>query len=546
MKKILLVAIMATMCAVFASAREEARLLRFPATNGTEITFTYAGDLWSVPVAGGEARRLTSHIGFEAFAHYSPDGRSIAFTAEYDGNREVYLIPAGGGEPVRLTFTSTNPRDDMGDRMGPNNMVVAWTPDSKQIVYRNRIGDGFSGKLWTISPDGGMPSEIPLPEGGFCCWSPDGKKLAYNRVMREFRTWKYYRGGMADDIWIWDPAKKKVTNITENDAQDIFPMWIGGEIFFISDRDMTMNLFCYNVKSGKTEKVTDFSDFDIKFPSTDGKTIVFENGGWIYRFDPKDRSCVKVPVVLASDDVQARPERRAVGGRISSAALSPDGTRMVATARGEVFDIPVSKGVTRNLSRTPGSNDRSADWSPDGKWIAWIGDGTGETEIYLYDTASGETKQLTSGTDTYIRSLQWAPDSKTLLCSDRKNRLVEVSVPSGAKRTLMQNPEAEFRGVSFSPDSKWITYTRPAKNEMNIVFVYDIAGGKEYPVTERWYNSLAGLLRRRQILDIQLRPRHQPAVQPYRMELHAGQHVVGIHGDARPRHPFPPSAQGRQ
>ena len=489
MKKILLVAIMATMCAVFASAREEARLLRFPATNGTEITFTYAGDLWSVPVAGGEARRLTSHIGFEAFAHYSPDGRSIAFTAEYDGNREVYLIPAGGGEPVRLTFTSTNPRDDMGDRMGPNNMVVAWTPDGKQIVYRNRIGDGFSGKLWTVSPDGGMPSEIPLPEGGFCCWSPDGKKLAYNRVMREFRTWKYYRGGMADDIWIWDPAKKKVTNITENDAQDIFPMWIGGEIFFISDRDMTMNLFCYNVKSGKTEKVTDFSDFDIKFPSTDGKTIVFENGGWIYRFDPKDRSCVKVPVVLASDDVQARPERRAVGGRISSAALSPDGTRMVATARGEVFDIPVSKGVTRNLSRTPGSNDRSADWSPDGKWIAWIGDGTGETEIYLYDTASGETKQLTSGTDTYIRSLQWAPDSKTLLCSDRKNRLVEVSVPSGAKRTLMQNPEAEFRGVSFSPDSKWITYTRPAKNEMNIVYVYDIAGGKEYPVTERWYNS---------------------------------------------------------
>ncbi|MBR4827188.1 MAG: PD40 domain-containing protein [Bacteroidales bacterium] len=489
--KLILAAIALYAAAASAGAADEGRLLRFPATNGTDIVFTYAGDLWTVPVAGGQARRLTSHVGTEAFAHYSPDGRSIAFTAEYDGNREVYLIPSGGGEPVRLTYTSTNPRDDMGDRMGPNNIVVAWTPDGKQIVYRNRIGDGFEGKLWTVSPQGGMPSEIPLPEGGFCCWSPDGKKLAYNRVMREFRTWKYYRGGMADDIWIWDKAKKQVTNITENDAQDIFPMWIGNEIFFASDRDMTMNLFCYDVKTGKTEKVTDFSEFDVKFPSTDGKTIVFENGGWIYRLDPADRSCVKVPVTLAADNVQSRIERRPAGGSITSAALSPDGTRMVVTARGEVFDLSVTKGVTRNLSRTPGSNDRSADWSPDGKWIAWIGDGTGETEVYLYEVETGTLRQLTAGTDTYIRGLQWVPDSKTLLYTDRKNRVVEVAVPSGAKRTLLQNPEAEFRGVSVSPDSKWLAYTRPAKNEMSVVYVFNIASGKEYPVTERWYNSNA-------------------------------------------------------
>ncbi len=487
---VVLVALLSASAA--ALAQEEARLLRFPATNGSEIVFTYAGDLWTVPVTGGRATRLTSHLGVEAFGRYSPDGRSIAFTGEYDGNREVYLIPAEGGEPQRLTFTSTNARDDFGDRMGPNNIVMNWTPDGKSIVYRNRISDGFDGKLWKISPQGGMPVQIPLPEGGFCSWSPDGKKLAYNRVMREFRTWKYYRGGMADDVWIWDTKAKKVTNITSNDAQDIFPMWIGDEIYFASDRDMTMNLFCYNVKTGKTDKVTDFSDFDVKFPSTDGKTIVFENGGWIYRFDPATRSCAKVPVTLASDNTQARESRLAVGGRISSASLSPDGTRMVATARGEVFDIPVGKGVTRNLSRTPGSNDRSADWSPDGKWIAWIGDGTGETEVYLYDAVSGGSpSQLTSGSDTYIRSLQWAPDSKTLLYTDRKNRLVEVTVPAGTKRTIMQNPEAEFRGVSFSPDSKWISYTRPAKNEMNVVYVYNLAEGKEYPVTERWYNSSA-------------------------------------------------------
>ncbi|MBR5906606.1 MAG: PDZ domain-containing protein [Bacteroidales bacterium] len=490
MKRLLLTALTAAVCLASAGAREEARLMRFPATNGQEIVFTYAGDLWRVPVGGGEARRLTSHLGYEGFARYSPDGRSIAFTAEYDGNREVYLMPAEGGEPVRLTFTSTNARDDMGDRMGPNNMVMAWSLDGKQIVYRNRIGDGFSGKLWTISPQGGMPSEIPLPEGGFCCWSPDGKKLAYNRVMREFRTWKYYRGGMADDIWIWDPARKSVTNITNNDAQDIFPMWIGDEIFFISDRDMTMNLFVYNTKTGTTEKVTDFTDYDIKFPSTDGKTIVFEKGGYIHAFNPKDRSCYRVPVTIDYDAPQARPERRAVGSSISSAALSPDGTRMVASARGEIFDIPVNKGVTRNISRTPGSNDRSADWSPDGKYIAWIGDGSGETEVYLFEVAAGgEPQQLTSGSDTYIRSLQWAPDSKTILYSDRKNRLVQVSVPSGAKKVIMQNPEAEFRGVSYSPDSKWLTYTRPAKNEMDIVYVYNLESGKEYPVTERWYNS---------------------------------------------------------
>jgi len=487
--RILLISLAACLLSTAANASDEGRLLRFPATNGNEIAFSYAGDLWTVPVAGGQARRLTSHIGYEAFARYSPDGTAIAFTGEYDGNREVYLIPSQGGDPQRLTWTSTNPRDDLGDRMGPNNIVMAWKPDGSGIVYRNRIGDGFSGLLWTVSPNGGMPEQIPLPEGGFCCWSPDGSRLAYNRVMREFRTWKYYRGGMADDIWIWDPKANSVVNITENDAQDIFPMWIGNEIFFASDRDMTMNLFSYNTVSGVTRKVTDFKDYDVKFPSTDGKTIVFENGGWIYRFNPADRSCVKVPIIIGADNVYARTERRAVGDDISSAALSPDGTRLVATARGEVFDIPVGKGVTRNLSRTPGANDRSADWSPDGKYIAWIGDSTGETEVYLYEVSSGESRQLTKGADTYFRSLEWAPDSKSLIYTDRKNRVVEVSIPGGAVRTLLQNPASEFYGVSFSPDSKWLTYTRPAANEMSVVYVFNIAEGKEYPVTERWYNS---------------------------------------------------------
>ena len=488
-KKILLAAL-AALAAVSVYGEDEARLLRFPATNGTDIVFSYAGDLYTVPADGGEARRLTSHVGYEMFARYSPDGRTIAFTAEYDGNREVYSIPAKGGEPVRLTYTSTNGRDDLGDRMGPNNIVLTWSPDGSRIVYRNRVGDGFPGKLWTISPEGGMPSEMPLPEGGFCSYSPDGKLFAYNRVMREFRTWKYYRGGMADDIWIYDAEAGTVKNITSNDAQDIFPMWIGDEIFFASDRDMTMNLFAYDTKTGKTEKVTDFSVYDVKFPSTDGKTIVFENGGYIYRFDPKTRKSEQVHITLASDDIYGRTERRNVSRDASAASLSPDGTRIVVSARGEIFDVPVEKGVTRNISRSPGSNDRGADWSPDGKYIAWIGDASGETEIYLYDVAKGGVpSQLTSGSDTYIRSLQWSPDGKKILCTDRKNRVTEVDPLSGASRTLLVNPESEFYNVEYSPDGKWLTYTKPAKNDMNVVYVLDIASGKEYPVTERWYNS---------------------------------------------------------
>ena len=485
MKKIFSIVIL-TFVTAFCVKAEEARLLRFPATNGTSIVFTYAGDLYTVPVAGGEATRLTSHIGYEAFAHYSPDGKTIAFTGEYDGNREVYVIPATGGEPKRVTYTSTNPRDDMGDRMGPNNMVMGWTPDGKYIIYRNRIGDGFEGNLWKVTPAGDMPEEIPLPQGGFCSYSPDGKTLAYNRVMREFRTWKYYRGGMADEIWLYDG--KSVKAITDNDAQDIFPMWVGSEIYFASDRDMTMNIFCYNTVTGATTKVTDFKDFDVKFPTTDGRSVVFENGGYIYRLDPATKKASKISISLSSDNIYARTERRARPS-VRSYSVSPDGNRVAMTARGEIFDVPAAKGVTRNISRSANSNDRGADWSPDGKYIAWIGDASGETEIYLYDVAAGgEPKQLTRKNDTYIRSLQWAPDSKHILYTDRKNRLVEVSL-DGKKNVLMENPRAEFGDVSYSPDGKWLTYSKPADNQYGIVYVYDLSAKKEYAVTDGWYDS---------------------------------------------------------
>ena len=487
--RILSIAVIAMAFSAATGKAEEGRLMRFPTTNGEEITFTYAGDLYTVPVTGGEARKLTSHVGYEMFPRYSPDGKNIAFTGQYDGNTEVFLIPANGGEPVRLTYTSTNDRDDIGDRMGPNNIVMTWSPDGGNIVYRNRINSSFDGKLWKVSPEGGMSMEIPLPEGGFCSYSPDGKKLAYNRVMREFRNWKYYRGGMADDIWIYDPQANSVVNITENPAQDIMPMWIGDEIFFISDRDMTMNFFVYNTKTGQTEKVTNFTDYDVKFPSSDGKHIVFEKGGYLFTLNPQTRETKQVPVKISSDNIYARKESKHVSDKITSVSASPDGHRLAVTARGEVFNVPASKGVTKNISQSPGANDRNAVWSPDGQNIAYISDLTGETEVWITKADENSPRQLTKNNDTYIRRLYWTPDSKKILYTDRKNRVVQVNPATGEKKEVFNNPSGEIYSLSFSPDSKWIAYTKSGDNDMAVVYVRNLDTGKEIAVTEKWYNS---------------------------------------------------------
>ena len=492
MKKILLIMGL-VLVSMLAQAQNEARLLRFPSTNGSDIAFTYAGDLYTVPINGGMARKLTSDVGFEMFSHFSPDGKTIAFTAQYDGNTEVYTIPATGGSPKRITYTATFTRDDVSDRMGPNNIVTGWSPDGKYITYTSKQhAVGFRRLMYQAPAEGGLSEQIPLPEGGFSSYSPDGKQLAYNRVFREFRTWKYYEGGMADDVWVHNFNTHQTTNITNNKAQNILPMWIGDEIFYISDRDRTMNLFAYNTKTQQTEKVTSFTEYDIKFPTCHGNHIIFENGGYIYKFDAKgSRKAEKVTIYLADDYLYSRDSYKAVAKNITNASMSPNGERLVINARGEVYNVPVKEGVTRNITQTSGVHERGADWSPDGKWIAYISDATGETELYIQAPDGTEKPiQLTKDNDTYIFGFEWSPDGKKIAYSDRKSNLFTVDIAT-KKRSLVIKSEYGYRGTAYtwSPDSKWIAYSKLEANEMSVVYLYNIEQNKSYPVTDKWYSS---------------------------------------------------------
>jgi tricorn protease len=479
--------------AVLNFAQDETGLLRFPAVRGSQIVFTYAGDLYTVPTSGGVARRLTSDIGFEMFARFSPDGDAIAFTGQYDGNTEVYLMHAEGGVPVRLTFTETLTRDYVWDRMGPNNVVMAWQ-DNNTIVYRSRQREAndFKGQLFKVSRDGGLSEQLPLPRGGFCSFSADGKQMVYNRIHREFRTWKRYRGGQADDVWLYDFASKTTTNLTENPAQDIIPMWGGDKIYFLSDRDelKRMNLYVHDLTTGETRKLTDFTEYDVKFPSIGDKALVFENGGYIYHLDLATGQAKKVPITVHEDFAIGRGGLRAVSKSITNYEVAPDGKRALFGARGDVFTVPVKHGITRNLTETSGVHERNSKWSPDGKWVAYISDASGEDEIHIVEQ-DGKTpaSPITSGGDTYKYQPYWSPDSKKLLWSDKKLRLQYVDIAS-KKVTLVDQATAwEISQYVWSPDSKWIAYTRPEEKSMSTIRVYSLESKKNHEVTEGWFSS---------------------------------------------------------
>lgn len=468
---------------------QESRLLRFPNASKDQITFVYAGDIYVVSKNGGLARKITSSEGIEMFPRFSPDGKTIAFTAEYDGNRDIYLIPSQGGEPKRLTYSMDIP--NLPERMGPDQIIMHWTPDGKKILYRSRHESwhAWSGQLFLVSVDGGLPEKIKLPRSGFASLSPDGNKIAYNRVFREFRTWKRYRGGQADDIWIYDFNTKKLENITNNPAQDIIPMWHKDKVYYISDRDHTMNLFCYNLTTKENKKITNFDKYDVKFPSIGTDYIAFENGGYIYLMDLNTEKVEKVTIQIAEDFPIVRNTIKNVKENIQSFEISPDGKRALFSSRGEIFTVPAEKGNIRNLTNSPGVHDRNPVWSPDGRWIAYVSDESGEDEIYIIKPDGSGKTRISSDGNVYRYGIKWSPDSKKLLCSDKSMQLYYYDIDTKKRTNITKSKVWEITDFTWSPDSKWIAFTDAPNVTNNSIILYSLADGKTTNISNPFFDS---------------------------------------------------------
>ena len=489
-QSVLLLSILCLSLQVFAQDNE-ARLMRFPAIHDNQVVFSYAGNLYTVDANGGTARKLTSSPGYEMFARFSPDGKNIAFTGQYDGNTEVYVMPSQGGDPKRVTYTATIGRDDVSDRMGPNNIVMTWK-DNEHIVYRSRCEsfNAFVGQLYLADINGGLSEQLPLPTGGFCSYSPDGKQLAFNRIFRQFRARKYYHAGMADDVWIYDFASKQTTDITNDTTQSIEPMWAGNKIYFLSDREHTMNLFCYDLTTKAIRKVTNYNDYDIKFASLGNNAIVWERAGYLWKMDLATEQVTQIHVDLIDDDLFSRSELIDASKYIDAYDISPDGSRITVTGRGDIWTLPATTGVTRDLDKTSNIHERNSHWSPDGKTIAYISDASGEDEIYtIAQNGEGKPERITNNGDNYKFDFKWSPDGKKIIWSDRKLRLVYVDVDS-KKQTLVDSSNlGEFFDYNWSPDSKWIAYTRPEFYSQQKIILYNLASKSKTQVTDGWYVS---------------------------------------------------------
>ncbi len=452
----------------------ETRLMRFPDIHGDKVVFVYAGDLWVVSSNGGMAKKITSHPGMEIFPKFSPEGESIAFTAEYDGNNDIFVIPSQGGEPARLTYHPDNDR------------IVDWYPDGKNLLFlseRESYSYRFN-KLFQLSAHGGYPQSLPLPKGGLASFSPDGTKIAYNRMEREFRTWKRYVGGMAQDIWIYDLKNNTIEKITDYEGTDAFPMWHKDSIYFLSDRDHTLNIFCYDLNTKKTHKVTDFAEYDVKWPSLGPNAIVFENGGYLYVLDLTNEQYRKITVHVPSDLLLIRKEYKKVNNLIRHFAISPTGKRALFEARGDIFTVPAEKGDVRNITNTPAIYDRYPTWSPDGKWIAYFSHKTGEYELYIKSQdGKGEEIQVTKEGKSYRFYPRWSPDSKKLLFYDSTFSLYYADIES---KQITKIDESDIRGISdykWSADSKWVVYSRMNESNFSSIHLYSLDQKKSYKIT---------------------------------------------------------------
>ena len=464
------------------------RLLRHPTINGSTIVFAYAGDLWATSRTGGAARRITSTPDVEGDPQLSPDGSMIEFTRTSGGNTDVYVVPTAGGEPRRLTY---HPGLDK---------ARGWTRDGKRVVVasdRASVPQLSYMRLWTVGIDGGFEDAMPMPRANAGDFSPDGRRFAYEEIPQEFvpdwsetSMWRNYRGGRTQPVRIMELASNSVEKLPWKDSNDRNAMWIGNTIYFLSDRTGVTNLFSYDVATKAVKQLTRHDDFDVMNASADADAIVYEQAGYVYLFDVKSAQAKRLAITVVGDFPWARPQFKRVASMIRDAALSPTGVRAAFEARGEIFTVPTEKGDSRNLTQTSGAHEHSPAWSPDGAQLAWLSDSDAVHRLMIADQ-SGLTKPrviaLPGGGAAYFADLQWSPGGKQLTLQDNHLNLWLLDVASGRASKidsdLFNTPGRSF-DATWSPDSRWIAYTKSLDNHMRAVFVYGLADAKPFQLTD--------------------------------------------------------------
>jgi tricorn protease len=475
------------------SATAQTKLLRFPDIHGDKVAFTYAGDLWTASTSGGMATRLTSHPGVELFAKFSPDGKWIAFTGQYDGDEQVYVIPVTGGIPKQLTFYPS--RGPLPARWGYDNQVYGWTPDGKSVVFRS-LRDYFSdadSRLYTVSIDGGMPQVLPMPKSGAGDFSPDSKQIVYSPLFRDFRTWKRYSGGWAQQLYIFDLQSHAQVKITSDVRCHRDPMWIGGKIYYSSDKDDTLNLYSYDPNAKTTEQLTRSTKWDVRWPSSDHKgRIVYEQDGELNIFDIATGASTHLSIQVPTDALAMRPSQASASDQIEWRELSPKGERALMVARGDVFTVPIEKGATRNLTNSSNAHDKFAMWSPDGATIAFISDLDGEDEVYRIDQDGlGKPEELTHDFHVMLYQPSWAPDGKRIAFSDKDGKLYVLNLDDKKVTQIAQNPRGRIDSYPWSADGGHLAFTMDEPSGFTSIYVWSVADGQVHRVTDPMYDSSA-------------------------------------------------------
>jgi len=474
-----------------ASAAAQTKLLRYPDIAGDRVAFCYAGDIWTAPAKGGNATRLTAHAGLELFPKFSPDGKWLAFTGQYEGDEQVYVIPAEGGQPRQLTYYPA--RGPFPPRGGYDNQVMGWTPDGTAILFRSqRDADGVrsEGQLFTVPAKGGPAKALPMPTSGAGDFSPDAKRLAYSPLFRDFRTWKRYEGGWAQDLYLYDLATNDVKPFATSTRTERDPMWIGGAIYFASDREGTLNLYAYDLGTEAVTKLTSSTTWDVRWPSSDNQSrIVYEQNGELRVFDVKAKSDQAIPIFVPNDGVAMRPSRYSVEKNIEGFELSPKGERALVVARGDVFTLPIEKGPTRNLTATSGVHDKLARWSPDGKRIVFVSDASGEDEIWLVDQAGGKPEQLTKGRQGMTYAPEWSAEGTHIAFSDKDGKLFVLTL-ADRKLTLVADEERGLiRDYVWSPKGAYLAFSMTDTNESRSVHVWSASDATLHRVTDELFNE---------------------------------------------------------